>query len=172
MKKSKYLSKNNRRNLKQVIQYSITGGAWFWSGYAMFALCYSVFGLDIVPSKIISYVFGLIVNFVLERFWVFDSHDSRKNLDKVTGRYIVLSIINLAIDTVIVWSLNKVGISPYIGQFVSAGFFTIWNYLWYRLWVFARKSKPHPRRAASPALKRPRSVKRTGNKVKTNARRK
>ncbi len=173
MKKLKSLSRKNRKNLKQIIQYSITGGAWFWSGYAMFALCYSVFGLDIIASKIISYTFGLIVNFLLERFWVFDSRDSRKNLDKVTGRYVVLSGINLAIDTAIVWGLSKAGISPYIGQFVSAGFFTVWNYLWYRLWVFARKSKPHPRRAASPALKRPHAVKRKRSNVKIkNARRK
>ena len=156
----KQKTKKNKQNIKQIIQYSITGGAWFWSGYAMFALCYSFFGLDIVSSKIISYVFGLVVNFLLERFWVFEDKDSRKNLDKVTLRYVLLSIINLGIDTFIVWGLSKVGISPYIGQFVSAGFFTVWNYVWYKLWVFARKTTPHPRRAASPTLKRPRVVKR------------
>jgi putative flippase GtrA len=157
----------NKKTLKEVIQYSITGGAWFWSGYAMFALCYSVLGLDIVPSKIISYVFGLNVNFLLERFWVFNDRRARKELDTVTSRYVILSLINLGIDTVIVWGLSKLGISPYIGQFVSAGFFTVWNYVWYKLWVFARGSHPTPKRAASPALKRPKSVKRKHNNVKS-----
>lgn len=174
MKKSKYFNKKNRKDIKQIIQYSITGGAWFWSGYAMFALCFSVFGLDIVPAKIISYSFGLLVNFLLERFWVFDTKDARKNLDKVSVRYVVLSGINLVIDTFIVWGLSKIGISPYIGQFISAGFFTIWNYLWYRLWVFAHGTKPQPKRAASPTLRRPRVVKRKAKniKVKQNVRRK
>ncbi len=157
----KRLSKSNRRDIKQVIQYSITGGAWFWSGYAMFAVCYSFFGFDIVVSKVISYIFGLIVNFLLERFWVFDSRDARKDLDKITFKYIVLSTINLLIDTSIVWSLNRAGVTPYIGQFVSAGFFTVWNYIWYKMWVFARSAPPHPRRAASPTLRRPRVVKRS-----------
>lgn len=159
---------NNKKqsNIKQIIQYSITGGAWFWSGYAMFALCYSLLGLDIVTSKIISYIFGLLVNFILERFWVFDSREARKHLDKVTAKYIVLSVFNLAIDTIIVWGLSKVGISPYIGQFVSAGFFTVWNYIWYKLWVFARISKPKPKRAASPTLKRPKAVKRKKHNVR------
>lgn len=149
-----------KKELKRMIQYAVTGGAWFWSGYAMFALCYSVFGLDIVPSKIISYTFGLLVNFILERFWVFDSRDARKNLDKVTSKYVVISIINLGIDTGIVWGLSQAGITPYIGQFVSAGFFTVWNYLWYKLWVFARKATPGPRRSATPALRRPKQVRR------------
>lgn len=159
MKKLK-IKKKHHRDIKQIIQYSITGGAWFWGGYAMFALCYSVWGLDIIPAKIISYVFGLTINFILERFWVFDSRDARKNLDKVTFRYILLSVVNLAIDTGIVWGLSRVGVTPYIGQFVSAGFFTIWNFVWYRLWVFAVKKPLRPRRAASPALKRPKVVKR------------
>ncbi len=153
-------NKQHKQSIKQIIQYSITGGAWFWSGYAMFALCYSYLGLDIVSSKIISYTFGLVVNFLLERFWVFEDKDSRKNLDKVTVRYILLSVVNLGIDTFIVWGLSKVGVTPYIGQFVSAGFFTVWNYIWYKLWVFTRKSTPHPRRAASPTFKRPKAVKR------------
>ncbi len=160
MKKKKLFSKSRRASIKQFIQYSITGGAWFWSGYAVFALCYSVFKLDIVTSKIISYVVGLLVNFVLERFWVFDNKHARKELDKVTVRYVVLSVVNLGIDTAIVWGLSQAGISPYIGQFVSAGFFTIWNYVWYKLWVFAKGKPPAPKRPAAPALKRPAPLKR------------
>lgn len=152
--------KLSKKQIVQFTQYFISGGAWFWSGYAMFALCYSVFHLGIVPSKIISYIFGLTVNFVLERFWVFDNKNARKELDKVSVRYVLLSGVNLGIDTLIVWSLSQAGISPYIGQFVSAGFFTVWNFLWYKLWVFAKKKQPLPRRAAAPSLRRPKSVKR------------
>ncbi len=136
-------------------QYAITGGAWFWSGYAMFALCYSVFGLDIITSKIISYIFGLTVNFILERFWVFTGNDAQKNSKKVTIRYLALSTVNLGIDTAIVWGLAQAGVTPYIGQFVSAGFFTVWNYVWYRLWVFAKKATPLPKQRVSPTLRRP-----------------
>lgn len=127
----------------------------------MFALCYSVLGLDIVPSKIISYVFGLTVNFALERLWVFTGRDAQKQLDKVTLRYVILSGVNLGIDTFIVWGLAQFGITPYIGQFASAAFFTVWNYLWYRLWVFAKKAPPTPKRQASPTLRRPKHVRAT-----------
>lgn len=157
--------KRTRAEIKRIIQYSITGGAWFWSGYAMFALCFSVLGLDIIPSKIISYLFGLTVNFILERLWVFRGKDAQKNIEKVTVRYALLSVVNLGIDTLIVWGLARVGISPYIGQFVSAGFFTVWNYVWYRLWVFAKKSSPPHKRQASPTLRRPKHVRSAHRRV-------
>ena len=121
----------------------------------MFALCYSVLGLDIVPSKIISYLFGLAVNFVLERLWVFDTKDPKQEINQVTVRYVILSAVNLGIDTAIVWGLAQFGVTPYLGQFVSAGFFTVWNYLWYKLWVFAKKDQPKRKRQASPTLRRP-----------------
>lgn len=162
----KRLPKRTRAEIIRIIQYSITGGAWFWSGYAMFALCYSLLGLDIVPAKIISYLFGLSINFALERLWVFTGRDAQKQLDKVTVRYVILSGVNLGIDTAIVWGLAQVGVSPYIGQFVSAGFFTIWNYLWYRLWVFARKAPPPQKRQASPTLRRPKHVRTSVGKRK------
>lgn len=152
-------SKKHRRvEIKRLIEYGITGGAWFWSGYAMFALLYSVFKADIITAKVVSYVFGLLVNFVLERFWVFRDTHAKKQLQKVTYKYILLSVLNLGIDTFIVWGLDRVGVTPYIGQFVSAGFFTVWNYLWYKLWVFAKKKSPGPKRPASPHLRRPKHV--------------
>ncbi len=47
--------------------------------------------------------------------------------------------MDFALDYFIVYWLKGVGITPYIGQFISSGFFTVWKYLWYRLWVFPTK---------------------------------
>ncbi len=157
--------KKSKSEANRFIEYMITGGAWFWSGYAFFALMYSVLGFDVVTSKVTSYLFGLTVNFLLERYWVFNGREARKQLDKVSIRYIIISAVNLVIDTAIVWGLDQYGISPYIGQFISSGFFTVWNYFWYRLWVFARHEPPR-RRAAAPALHRPRKVRRTPKTVR------
>lgn len=152
--------KHSKKELRRFIEYMVAGGAWFWSGYGLFALMYSVLGFDIITSKIASYLFGFTINFLLERYWVFNGREARKQLDTVSIRYVIISVVNLGIDTLIVWGLSLYGVSPYIGQFVSAGFFTIWNYLWYRLWVFAKKTPPR-RRAAAPALQRPRAVRRS-----------
>lgn len=150
--------KAKRIEVKRMVEYAVTGGAWFWSGYAMFALLYSVFHTDVITAKVVSYIFGLLVNFILERFWVFRDTHAKKQLQKVTYKYVLLSALNLGIDVLIVWGLEQIGISPYIGQFVSAGFFTIWNYVWYKLWVFTKKKSPGPKRPAAPHLRRPKAV--------------
>lgn len=137
-------TKNAKRSIFiQVLQYSVAGGAWFWSGYAMFAFCDQVLGLSLWWAKLIANLFGITVNFALERLWVFDDKKRRiKKLTVVTERYITITLINFVIDYLIVRSLKDgFGISPYIGQFASAGFFYAWNFLWYRYWVFASNRK-------------------------------
>lgn len=140
--KSKQKAKNWRAELKRLIAYSITGGAWFWSGYLTFALCYSVFGWDLWWAKLTANVVGITVNFILERIWVFDRGRRNKRLTVVTERYVILTLVNFVIDYLIVRGLQDLfGLTPYLGQFVSAGFFYLWNYLWYKYWVFAAERK-------------------------------
>lgn len=145
--KSKQKAKRNwLAEAKRLLAYSITGGAWFWSGYLTFAICDQTFGLSLFWAKLIANLVGITVNFILERIWVFDRGRKNKKLTVVTERYFILTVINLFIDYLIVRGLQEyLGISPYIGQFVSAGFFFGWNYLWYKYWVFAaaRKSGKH-----------------------------
>ena len=97
--------KKKRIEVKRMIEYAITGGAWFWSGYAMFALLYSIFHADVITAKIVSYIFGLLVNFILERFWVFGDTHAKKHLQSVTYKYVLLSILNLAIDVAVYWTV-------------------------------------------------------------------
>jgi putative flippase GtrA len=127
--------------LRQIVEYMIAGGAFFWSGYLMFAILDGIFGLPLFVAKQLANITGLTVNYILQDRWVFVSKKKRKSSsDKLRGwRYIVITIINFGIDYLIVASLNNRGITPYVGQFVSAAFFTVWNFLWYKYWVFAHQ---------------------------------
>lgn len=128
----------NKQLLTQFVQYMIAGGAFFWSGYAAFAVFDGVFGWSLFVSKQLANVVGLTVNYLLQDGWVFKRQGKKQTHATRTWRYILLVLVNFAIDYAIVASLDGVGITPYIGQFVSAGFFTIWNFVWYRYWVFAQ----------------------------------
>lgn len=107
----------------------------------MFAFCDKVLGLDLWWAKLIANIFGISVNFILERIWVFADTRTHKRLTVVTERYIIITLINFLIDYLIVLGLKNIGITPYIGQFISAGFFYVWNYVWYKFWVFAATRK-------------------------------
>ncbi len=128
----------SKQLLKQLTEYMVAGGAFFWSGYLAFAIFDGIFGWPLFIAKQLANLIGLTVNYILEDQWVFKKKNARTNYDKRrSGRYVTITIINFGIDYLIVASLNERGITPYIGQFVSAGFFTVWNFLWYKYWVFA-----------------------------------
>jgi putative flippase GtrA len=118
-------SKRNRKLIVQFIEYMISGGAYFWSGYALFAVLWSALHWSLWWAKLAANIFGWTVNFLMQRYWVFNNKSLKGHQTQVTGRYIFITLVDFVL-----------GISPYIGQFVSSGFFTVWNYIWYRFWVF------------------------------------
>lgn len=133
-------SKPSRREVVQFAQYFVSGGAFFWTGYAVFFVCDQLLGLNLWWAKLIANVSGWTVNYLLQRYWVFNHPNLRKNQTQVTARYIFITLVNFLLDYGIIWSLKSLGLTPYLGQFLSAGFFTVWNYVWYRFWVFPEKS--------------------------------
>jgi putative flippase GtrA len=142
------MAKNNKHNKKliiQFIQYMISGGAYFWVGYAILLYLFNVQHWSLWWSTIASNVIGWSVNFVMQRFWVFNNKSLKGHQTQVTGRYIVITLVDFVLNYFILYGLNRVGIKPAIGQFVSSGFFTVWNYLWYRFWVFPEKTSKKKR---------------------------
>jgi putative flippase GtrA len=126
----------------------VSGGVYFWVGYATFALFYGIhtdsftfegLGWNLWWSTITSNFIGWSVNFLLQRYWVFNNPHLKGKLAKVTGRYIFITLVDFVLNYFILYGLKQVGITPYIGQFISSAFFTVWNYLWYRFWVFPER---------------------------------
>lgn len=125
------------RLVRQLAAYLLGGGLYFWGGYAVFFVCDKGLGLSLWWSKLLANFVGLTLNFLVQRFLAFTARHPSKHIGQVTWRFILITGINFIIDYIIVWSLKeKLHVTPYIGQFVSSGFFTIWNYFWYKNWVF------------------------------------
>jgi putative flippase GtrA len=135
------IKKHTKKLLVEIAEYMVAGGAWFWSGYFIIVFLTPVIGLW--WANLIGNGVGLTVNFILERNWVFKASKKRKITD-VSWKYVVFTGFNFILNYFILKALVGIGIPVAVGQFVAAGFFTFWNYLWYRFWVF--KATPHARR--------------------------
>jgi len=131
--------KKQTKSLKiQIVEYFVAGGAFFWSGYIAFFVFDTLLNFPLFAAKQIANVIGITINYILEDRWVFKKKKARVPYDKRRAhRYIFITLVNFGIDYLIVKTLKDMGITPYIGQFVSAGFFTFWNFFWYKYWVFA-----------------------------------
>ena len=130
---------NKHKASIQAVEYLLSGGVYFWSGYALFAVLWSGLHWSLWWSTITSNIFGWSVNYILQRYWVFASASLKANQTQVTFRYILITLVDFVLNYFILYGLRQAGLTPYIGQFISAGFFTVWNYLWYRFWVFPEK---------------------------------
>lgn len=132
------MAKREKARLARVAEYLVGGTLYFWIGYGLFALAYSIFGWNWFWAKVLGDVVGRSVNYAVQRYWAFS--DTNKSEASHIERYTVITAASIGLDYGIVGGLKMLGVSPYIGQLVSAGFFTIWNYFWYKLWVFPRKT--------------------------------
>ena len=137
----KKLKNKQRKSLIRIAEYLVSGGAYFWSGYFIIVFMTPVIGLW--WANLLGNGVGVTINFLLQRYWVFDDA-KRQPLGNVTWRYIVFTAANFVINYFILLGLQKLGIEVAIGQFIASGFFTVWNYLWYKAWVF--KKTPNLRR--------------------------
>lgn len=144
--------KKRRSEITRFVEYMISGGAYFWSGYLTFFVLDKGVHASFFWAKSLATLIGWTINYLLQRYWVFKNPQLKKHVTEVTGRYIFITLVDFVLDYLIVYSLKLVGVSPYIGQFISSGFFTIWNYVWYRFWVFPDKFAKH-RKAHTGILK-------------------
>jgi len=125
----------------QFVEYMVSGGVYFWVGYAILNYLYYAVHWSLWWATIVSNVVGWATNFVLQRFWVFNNQSLKKHQTQVTTRYIFITLVDFVLNYFILFGLKGIGITPAIGQFISSAFFTIWNWFWYKLWVFPEHMK-------------------------------
>src|SRR5580698_9109157 len=127
--------KINRSDSVRFFKYMVGGSIYFWVGYGVFALCYSGFHWKWLPAKILSDAIGWTLNYLVQRLWTFSDHISLGEMQHA-GRYVTIESIGFVMDYALIGGLVHIGISPYIGFFISGIFFTFWSFLWYKYWVF------------------------------------
>lgn len=130
----------NNKELNRFIKYWLGGGVYFWLGYGIFAICYSGFHWGWFPAKVLADAIGWSTNYFIQRFWAFSDRAHLREMQHAE-RYLIIEIVGFIMDYGIVWSLYRVGITPYVGIIISTMFFTVWSYLWYKYWVFPDKKK-------------------------------
>src|SRR4051794_18398592 len=89
----KMKNKPSRAWLVQFGKYMSGGVIYFWIGYGVFALCYSVFHLWWLWAKMIADAIGWTLNYLVQRYWAFNSDHLRLSEMQHVGRYIFIESI-------------------------------------------------------------------------------
>jgi putative flippase GtrA len=146
----------HRNRLIQFGEYMAGGGLYFLSGYLIFFVCFTGLHWKWWQAKIFADIIGWTLNYLVQRYWAFESRGLTRHEGRNKLRYLSFTVINIGLDYFIIGGLNRIGISPYVGMFIAAAFFTGWNYIGYRFFVFPEEynNKYH----GGPAWRRNRST--------------
>lgn len=126
-----FISSSNN-TLLQLFRYTFVGGFAFVVDFGLLYVLTEFGGLHYLLSATISFVAGLVVNYVLSKLWVFtQSTYSNKRMEFLL--FAVIGVIGLGINNVSIWLLSDVLGLWYI---FSKAITTIATYLWN---FFARK---------------------------------
>lgn len=132
--------KPSKRTVKQFVLYNIGGVGFFLTGYSVFSFLFGLLHWEWWTAKIVADLTGWTVNYLIQRLLAF-REESQAHTEKVLFvRFSAISLVNVPLDYAIVGGLNWLGVTPFIGLFVSSCFFTIWKFLWYKFWVFKPKA--------------------------------
>jgi putative flippase GtrA len=142
------MNKKYQKEITRIAEYMVSGGVWFWSGYLIIVTLDDV--MPLFYANFIGNAVGISLNFILSRYWVFKTRQ-QSSIETATKRYIVYTALNaFLLNYLILKQLRSIGIEPEIGQFIAAAFFTVWNYVWYKAWVFKGREKPRHVRHHTP----------------------
>lgn len=139
----------------EFIKLQLAGNIPFWGTYGInFVLDQ---GLNVAPfqSLLVATVLAYALFFVVADRWVFSNSRSKRNATTGVWRFVVFMSITALLTFNITWQLHQLlGISVYIGQFISAGLSIAWTFVGLRFWVFApaRAKKQHSRRPMTKKL--------------------
>lgn len=131
----------SKRGLLQFLYFNLGGVLFFVTGYLIFALLYGALHWYWLIAKGIADLIGWALNYLVQHYLAFSDVAREHGHKKVLKKYVPFSILNVLIDYVIVGGLKFIGVSPFVGLWIASLFFTVWKWLWYKRWVFAR-AKP------------------------------
>jgi putative flippase GtrA len=123
--------------LLQFLKYNFGGLLYFVGAWSI--ITFGTPHIGLWWANVIGNCVGITLNYTVQRYWAFSTKKPSKSL--VNWKFVVLTVINLVVSYYILKGLVTIGVALWFAQFISAGFFTGWNWLWYKYWVFKESGK-------------------------------
>jgi len=116
-------------------RYIVSGSLATLLHLGVLALLIELWSIHATLATTIGFVVGSILNYLLQYYWAFDNGGPHA---KRFSRYCTVSVITMAINSGIFWSLNEGAGIPYLlSQIIVTGIIVLLNYEANRRFTFA-----------------------------------
>ena len=129
---------SERFNIREILKFLVGGGSAVLVDFITYRLLV-FWGMGIDISKLISYILGAAVGFVINKLWTFESRKFRvSEIVKYIILYACSALANNLVNTLALSLFNIV----LLAFLAATGTSTIINFLGQKFFVFAKKDNP------------------------------
>ena len=137
---NKLFKDETENTLIQLFRYGFVGGAAFLVDYGVLVLLTEVFGMHYLLSATISFILGLITNYLLSVVWVFNNR-TLGNRWAEFAVFAIIDVIGLGLNALIMYvCTDKMGIHYMISKIISTVIVFFWNFFARKVILFKAKS--------------------------------
>ena len=137
---NKLFKEETENTLIQLFRYGFVGGAAFLVDYSVLVLLTEVFGMHYLLSATISFILGLITNYLLSVVWVFNNRTLGNRWAEFTV-FAIIGVIGLGLNALIMYvCTDKMGIHYMISKIISTVIVFFWNFFARKIVLFKAKS--------------------------------
>lgn len=103
-----------------IVRFVLAGGSATAVHFSIFVFLMKIFDMWYLAAATIGFIGGLVVSFTLQKYWTFRERTHAHILTQ-GPRYLVLALVNLALNDVIVFLLHEYrDITPLIAQICAS----------------------------------------------------
>ena len=137
----KILFENTTNLFIQLFRYTLVGGLAFVVDFGLLFFLTEYVRLHYLISATISFLAGLLVNYVISTQWIFrDSNIKNKKVEFIL--FGLIGVIGIILNNVIIYLFTDVvGLYYMLSKLVTAIIVYMWNFLGRRYFLFNAKSK-------------------------------
>lgn len=118
------------------IKFGIVGLSGVVVDFAFTYICKEWIKIPKYIANAIGFTIAAISNYIFNRIWTFHSHNPEITIEFI--KFFVISLIGLAINTIILWILvSKFNRRFYISKLFAIGVVMIWNFIANLIYTFA-----------------------------------
>ena len=118
------------------LKFSAVGASGVFVNFGVTWFFKEICKLNKYVSNILGFVFAASTNYLLNRWWTFQSTNPQVGTEY--AKYFLISLVGLGIDTLTVYLLNgKLKWNFYLSKVFAVGASTLWNFFGNLLFTFA-----------------------------------
>lgn len=128
-----------KKQIVQLVKFSIVGVINTAVDFAVFFLFYSAFHVSYSISQVFGYTSGMINSFIMNKKWTFEDKTTGKVIITKLLKFVITNLVSLG-SSIVVLKLSKTYLSNsiLIAKVLATLCAQMINYLSYKYWVFSK----------------------------------